>query len=95
MQLISSDKVAADDRKYPHIVALWVAGRGLDIELNCQIMNFHKVRHIQLRHGRNALPKGGGELTAVGAFPIWIRRNPSLNSLAEKSTSEEALLIAS
>jgi hypothetical protein len=61
MRLISSGKTAENERKYPHIVAVAVAGRGLDIELSRQIMNFHKARHIRPRHGRSAFPKTGGE----------------------------------
>jgi hypothetical protein len=29
--------------------------------LSRRIMNFHNALHIQPRHGRNAVPKGGGE----------------------------------
>jgi len=48
-----------NERKYPYIVAIAVAGKGLDIGLNRRIMAFHTARHIQLRHGRSANPKGG------------------------------------
>jgi hypothetical protein len=61
MRLVYSGTAAANERKYPYIVALSVAGRGLDIGLSRQITNFHNARHIQPRHGRNAFPKGGGE----------------------------------
>jgi hypothetical protein len=61
MRLISSGKAAANERKYPYIVALSVAGRGLDIGLSRQITNFHNPRHIKPRHGRNVVSTGGGE----------------------------------
>jgi hypothetical protein len=61
MRLVYSGKAAANEGKYPYIVALSVAGRGLDIGLSREITNFHNARHIQPRHGRNAVPKGGGE----------------------------------
>ena len=50
---LSGGKAQANENKYPHIVAVSVAGRGLEIELNRQIVNFHKARHIQPRHGRH------------------------------------------
>ncbi len=59
MRLIPSGKLAANERKYPYIVELRVAGEGLDIELSRQIMKFHTARHIQPRHGRSAFPKAG------------------------------------
>lgn len=61
MRLIKSGKAAANERKYPHIVALSVTGPGLDIGLSRQIVDFHNARHIQPRHGRSALPKPGIE----------------------------------
>jgi hypothetical protein len=61
MRLIANGRAAANERKYPHIVALSVADQGLDFELSRRIMNFHNALHIQPRHGRNAVPKGGGE----------------------------------
>jgi hypothetical protein len=59
MRQISSGKAAENERKYPYIVAIAVAGKGLDIGLSRRIMAFHNARHIQPRHGRSAIPKGG------------------------------------
>jgi hypothetical protein len=59
MHQISSGKTVANERKYPHIVAVAVAGKGLDIGLSRRIIDLHKARHIQPRHGRSAIPKGG------------------------------------
>jgi hypothetical protein len=62
VRIISNERAAANERKYPYIVALSVGGGGLDIGLSRQIMNFHNARHIQPRHGRNAVSKGGGAI---------------------------------
>jgi len=48
----SSPKAAANESKYPNIVELAVGGNGLDVTLGRRIINFHKSRHIQPRHGR-------------------------------------------
>jgi hypothetical protein len=53
---ISSGKAAANERRYPYIVQLTVPGRLLDIGLSRRIIDFHKARHVQLRHGRT-IPK--------------------------------------
>jgi hypothetical protein len=45
-------KTLRNERKYPHIVELAVDTNGLDVELSRRIMDFHKSRHIQPRHGR-------------------------------------------
>jgi hypothetical protein len=78
MRLIANGRAGANERKYPHIVALSVADQGLDFELSRRIMNFHNALHIQLL-------KEEVRLTTVGAFPIWRRPNLSPNSLAERS----------
>ena len=55
-----------NESKYPHIVAIAVVGKGLDIGLSRRIMDFYTTRHIQPRHGRTTLPKGEG-----GTFYRW------------------------
>ena len=45
-------KALANERKYPFIVEVSVAGSGLDVELNRQIVGFHKLRRIAPRFGR-------------------------------------------
>jgi hypothetical protein len=47
-----SGKALANETKYPNIVELPVPDDGLEIELSRRIMEFHKLRHIQPRHGR-------------------------------------------
>ena len=47
-----------NERKYPHIVQLAVAKRGLDIVLGRRIMHFHNLRHIKPRHGHIVLTEG-------------------------------------
>src|SRR5215472_16522641 len=47
-----SGKTLANERRYPNIVELAVPADGLEIELSRRIMEFHKSRHIQPRHGR-------------------------------------------
>jgi hypothetical protein len=59
MRQISSGKAAENERKYPYIVAIAIAGEGLDIGLNRRIMDFHNARHIRLRHGRSVIHRGG------------------------------------
>ncbi len=47
-----SGKALTNEAEYPNVVALAVSSNGLGIELSCRIMEFHKSRHIQPRHGR-------------------------------------------
>ena len=53
-----SSKATANERKYPYIAELPASVRGLDVELNRRVVQFHKIRHVQLRHGRT-IPKEG------------------------------------
>src|SRR5262249_48213141 len=48
-----------NERTYPYFVDIPVAAVGLDVALSRQIMNFHKSRQLQLRHGRTK--SRGGE----------------------------------
>jgi hypothetical protein len=61
MRQFPGDKASANERKYPYIVELAVAAKGLDVGLSRQIIDFHKTRHIQPRHGRGTIPKGEGK----------------------------------
>ena len=47
-----SGKALANERKYPNIVEVVVPDDGLEVELSSRIMEFHKSRHLQPRHGR-------------------------------------------
>jgi len=61
MRQSSSGKAAENERKYPYIVAIVIAGKGLNIGLSRRIVAFHKERHIQPRHGRSTIPPKGGK----------------------------------
>ncbi len=54
---IGAGKSATNERTYPYLVAIPVAAAGLDVALGRQIMEFHKSRHLQVRHGRTILGK--------------------------------------
>jgi len=45
-------KPLTNEGTYPYLVEMQVAAAPLDIALSRQIMEFHKSRHLQLRHGR-------------------------------------------
>ena len=45
-------KPVTNERTCPYHVGIPVAAAGLDVALSRQIMQFHKSRDIQLRHGR-------------------------------------------
>jgi len=45
-------KAVTNERKYPFIVEVPVAANGLDVELNGQIVAFHRSRRIPPRFGR-------------------------------------------
>jgi len=57
-RLIGAGKLLTNERTNPYLVEIPVAATGLDIALNRQIVEFHKSRHIQLRHGRSILRDG-------------------------------------
>ena len=57
-RLIGAGKLLTNERTNPYLVEIPVAAAGLDIALNRQIVEFHKSRHIQLRHGRSILRYG-------------------------------------
>ena len=45
-------KAHTNEQKYPFVIELPVAAAGLDVELNGQIIGFHKSRRIPPRLGR-------------------------------------------
>jgi hypothetical protein len=45
-------KAVANERKYPFIIEVPVATNGLDVELNRQIIGFHKSHRVRPRLGR-------------------------------------------
>jgi len=60
MPPIGPGKTLKNERKYPYIVKLAVDSHGLNVELSRRIIEFHKSRHIQPRHGRIIAKPGGG-----------------------------------
>jgi len=51
-------KAVANEKQNPYILELVVAGDKLDVELSRRIMNFHRSRKIQARHGRTIVREG-------------------------------------
>src|SRR5215472_14489297 len=49
MSFARAGKTAANEAKYPFIVEVPVAANGLNVELNSQIVSFHKLHHTTLR----------------------------------------------
>jgi hypothetical protein len=54
----SSYKAVANERTYPYIAELPASTRGLDVALGRRIIQFHKTRHVQPRHGRTISKEG-------------------------------------
>jgi hypothetical protein len=50
-----SGKAVTNEREYPHIVELAVATNELDFQLSRRIIDFHKLRHVETRHGRRVV----------------------------------------
>jgi hypothetical protein len=55
MRQFPKPKVLANETKYPNIVELTFTADGLQFEFNRRIVEFHKCRHIQPRHGRQII----------------------------------------
>ncbi|MFY9897636.1 MAG: hypothetical protein WAK67_07545 [Xanthobacteraceae bacterium] len=58
MSFARAGKTAANEAKYPFIVEVPIAANGLNVELNRQVVGFHKLHHTTLRSGRTALRDG-------------------------------------
>jgi hypothetical protein len=52
MSRFSNKNAPVNERKFPNIVELPLPAKGLEIELNRRIIEFHKSRHIVPRYGR-------------------------------------------
>jgi hypothetical protein len=50
-----SGKSVTNEREYPHIVELAVATDELDFQVSRRIIDFHKLRYIETRHGRRVV----------------------------------------
>jgi hypothetical protein len=55
MRQFPKRKALANERKYPNIVELTIPADGLEFEFNRRIIEFHKSRYIQPRHGRQTV----------------------------------------
>ena len=89
MPLDRAGKAVANETKYPFIIEVPVAANGLNVELNGQIIGFHKSRRIEPRFGRTVFREGQSYYR--WCFPIWRRLAPLSNSLAEHFTKQPAL----
>ena len=58
MSFDRAGKGLANERKYPFIVEVPVAAKGLKVELSCEIVDFHKSRSIAPQLGRTAFRDG-------------------------------------
>jgi hypothetical protein len=77
-------KAAANETKHPFVIEVPVTAKGLDVKLNGQMSGFtsRAASRFDL-----AAPFGeAGNTIIVGAFPIWRRRGPLSDSLAERFT---------
>jgi hypothetical protein len=50
-----SGRAVRNERQYPHIVELAVATGELDVQLSRRIIDFHKFRQVEARHGRRVV----------------------------------------
>ena len=53
-----SGKALSNESEYPNIVELAVGSDGLGVGLSRKIIDFHKVRYIEPRHGRISVREG-------------------------------------
>jgi hypothetical protein len=67
MSFARAGKAAASEAKYPFVVEVPVAANGLNVELNGQIVGFHKSHHAPPRFGRTAF-RGGANLLPLVLF---------------------------
>jgi hypothetical protein len=68
MSIDRTGKAFANENKYPFIVEVPVLANGLEVDLNRQIIGFHKSRRVMdVRYFATA------KVIIGGAFPIWKR----------------------
>jgi hypothetical protein len=58
MSFNRAGSAVANEQKYPFIIAVPVAASGLDVELNNQIVGFHRSRRISPKFGRSIFRDG-------------------------------------
>jgi hypothetical protein len=49
---LPTGKAVSNESNYPYIVEIAIADDKLDVEVSREMMDFHKSRKIQTRHGR-------------------------------------------
>ena len=71
----ATEKAVTNEAQYPYIVELVVANDELDVKLSRRMMNFHRSRKIQTRHGWRSVREGQiyfrwcfSDLTTAQAF---------------------------
>ena len=52
-------KALTNEINHPYVVEVAVVSDGLNIELCRRIMQFHKLRHVELRYGRRVTRRAG------------------------------------
>ena len=62
-----SGKAVTNEREYPYIVEFAVDDDMLDVELSRRMLDFHRSRKIQARHGRRII--GGSHIYYRWCFP--------------------------
>ena len=67
-------KALTNESIYPNIVELAVTADGLEVELAHRIIEFHKSRHIEPRHGSNVLPLVFSRPSDGSCLPGTVRR---------------------
>ena len=58
MSIDRTGKAFANENKYPFIVEVPVLANGLEVDLNRQIIGFHKSRRVPPRYGRTVFRDG-------------------------------------
>src|SRR5215469_17220592 len=86
MSFDRAGKTLANERKYPFIVEVPVAAKGLKVELSRQIVDFHKSRGIAPQLGRTAFRDGKSYYR--WCFSELETARALSNSLVERSTKQ-------
>ena len=82
-------KPLINESRYPYVVELAIPETGLEIELNSQIVGFHKSQRIQPRYGRRIMRDN--QTYSRWCFSDLPTARALSNSLAERSTKQLAL----
>jgi hypothetical protein len=97
-----SGKAVTNEREYPYIVEFAVDDDMLDVELSRRMLDFHRSRKIQARHGRRII--GGSHIYYRWSFSRFghgqrfqgtVRRRTSAVRTVKTLARDEARRIAS